>query len=69
MKKQQNYRHTSIRTVCVKWRAGVERLKVNNIVARERKRNYIPQRVEQVNVRDRKKKEEIRICVCVLVQK
>ena len=42
---------------------------MNNRVARERNRKFVPQRVGQVNERDRKKKEEIRISVCVLAQK
>jgi len=42
---------------------------VNNRVVRERKRKYTLQRVEQVNERDGKKKEEIRVCVCVSAQK
>jgi hypothetical protein len=42
---------------------------VNNIVVRERNRKYTPQRVGQVKERDRKKKEEIRVCVCVFAQK
>jgi len=37
---------------------------VNNRAVRERNRTFIPQRVGQVNERDRKKKEEVRTSMC-----